>query len=500
MNHQRPEWNDANNALVGNGLSMVTLYYLRRYISTLAGLFKSVPDEPEVSEEVAELFFAIKHLFFSREDLLLSGITDGQRREMMDILGEAGSRYRNQLYERGFSGRKKKLTRRELDGFFVLGLNFIDFSIDANKRTDGLYHSYNLIEFDKNSCHITNLYEMLEGQVAVISSGHLDADESLKVLDALRASKMYRQDQGSYTLYPDKELPGFLEKNVIPEDKITQSEFLSEELKSGRRRVIERDENGICHFNGILRNAAELRERLSGTGQISDEETDTICTIFEECFNHKQFTGRSGTFYKYEGLGSIYWHMVSKLLLAVQETCQQAENEGVDPGIVARLKNHYHQIKDGLGLKKSPEMYGAFPTDPYSHTPGFAGVQQPGMTGQVKEDFITRFGELGIIVENGCIRFVPRLLSEEEFSDIDRDWDINQRSIQLKKGELGFSFCGTPVVYRLGSSNFIRLEMTGGREIDLPGTDQLNEPYSQQVFSRNGKILTIRVTLQKSPG
>ncbi|NIM63936.1 MAG: hypothetical protein GTO30_20500, partial [Acidobacteria bacterium] len=29
MNTQRPEWNDANNALVGYGLSMVTLCYLR---------------------------------------------------------------------------------------------------------------------------------------------------------------------------------------------------------------------------------------------------------------------------------------------------------------------------------------------------------------------------------------------------------------------------------------------------------------------------------------
>ena len=31
LNTQRPEWNDANNALVGHGLSMVTLYYMRRY-------------------------------------------------------------------------------------------------------------------------------------------------------------------------------------------------------------------------------------------------------------------------------------------------------------------------------------------------------------------------------------------------------------------------------------------------------------------------------------
>ena len=32
MNTQRPEWNDANNALVGKGLSVVTLAYLRRYL------------------------------------------------------------------------------------------------------------------------------------------------------------------------------------------------------------------------------------------------------------------------------------------------------------------------------------------------------------------------------------------------------------------------------------------------------------------------------------
>ena len=32
MNTQRPEWNDANNALVGKGLSVVTLAYLRRFI------------------------------------------------------------------------------------------------------------------------------------------------------------------------------------------------------------------------------------------------------------------------------------------------------------------------------------------------------------------------------------------------------------------------------------------------------------------------------------
>ena len=41
MNTQRPEWNDANNALVGKGLSVVTLGYLRRYLVFCQDLFSN---------------------------------------------------------------------------------------------------------------------------------------------------------------------------------------------------------------------------------------------------------------------------------------------------------------------------------------------------------------------------------------------------------------------------------------------------------------------------
>ena len=37
MNTQRPEWNDANNALVGTGISMVTLCYVHRFLHALDG-------------------------------------------------------------------------------------------------------------------------------------------------------------------------------------------------------------------------------------------------------------------------------------------------------------------------------------------------------------------------------------------------------------------------------------------------------------------------------
>ena len=51
MNTQRPEWNDANNALVGYGVSMVTLYYARRYAAFCLDLFSDVDRASKVSLE-----------------------------------------------------------------------------------------------------------------------------------------------------------------------------------------------------------------------------------------------------------------------------------------------------------------------------------------------------------------------------------------------------------------------------------------------------------------
>ena len=44
MNTQRPEWNDANNALVGKGLSVITLGYLRRYVVFWLSVLEGMED------------------------------------------------------------------------------------------------------------------------------------------------------------------------------------------------------------------------------------------------------------------------------------------------------------------------------------------------------------------------------------------------------------------------------------------------------------------------
>ena len=220
-------------------------------------------------------------------------------------------------------------------------------------------------------------------------------------------------------------------------------------------------------------------------------------------FDHKSFTGRSGTFFGYEGLGSIYWHMVSKLLLAVQEVSIKAinENENENEVIIGKLLDHYYEINEGIGAHKSPELYGAFPTDPYSHTPGGKGAQQPGMTGQVKEDILSRFGELGVFVHDGELQFNPRLLRNREFlnsAEVFKYTDVtNQvKEIELEKGSLCFTYCQIPIVYKLSGENQIKVVFNNEETLNLESLN-LNKEESKQIFGRTGKIEKLIVSLKK---
>ena len=226
-----------------------------------------------------------------------------------------------------------------------------------------------------------------------------------------------------------------------------------------------------------------------------------MTAIFEEVFNHKAFTGRSGTFYGYEGLGSIYWHMVSKLQLAVQECCIKAQEEQESPEVIGRLLEHYYEINAGIGVHKSPALYGAFPTDPYSHTPAGRGAQQPGMTGQVKEDVLSRFGELGVFIKNGCLYFSPVLLRKTEFLSESKtfhyvDVFMQQKAIQVGPNSLCFTYCQIPIVYTIGSSDRIEVIHSNNTKVDFDSL-QLDTPTSQKLFLRTGEILQINVTINE---
>jgi hypothetical protein len=506
MNTQRPEWNDANNALVGNGLSMVTLYYMHRFQAYMSQIVEEMKvDSIDVSVEVLQMFHDTTAVLKDSEQYLGNKMSDDTRFEIVKTLGKIGENYRNSIYDNGFVGDKAALSIESLKEFIEVSMIHLKDSIKKNKREDGLYHSYNLIRFDKENCSISNLYEMLEGQVSVLSSKALDGKESIAVLEALKNSSIYREDQNSYMLYPNRELPKFLEKNVIPEAQVMSSIVLKEELNQDRTRFIEKDINGKYHFNGRFRNGDEIEEALKATEEYKDEDIKIVKEIFSNLFNHHAFTGRSGTFYKYEGLGSVYWHMVSKLVLATQENFEEIYSQKGMNEEARTLMNRYGAIKEGIGVEKSPEEYGAFPTEAYSHTPGFAGVQQPGMTGQVKEDFISRLGELGVKVEEGLVHFKPVLLEKAEFLKEKKVWSLPRNSnttdaetIQLDENSLGFTFCAVPVIYYLEGNKKIIVCYKDGTESVFEDVDTLDIETSQTIFSRDGKIDRIKVYIDGS--
>jgi hypothetical protein len=149
----------------------------------------------------------------------------------MDALGSAATNYREQIYTNGFSGEKTHLKKVDLAHFIRTTLLFLEDTIRKNKKEDGLYHAYNLIAFDNDKeVSVDYLAEMLEGQVAVLSSGYLNAKESLGVLEALKRSKLYREDQKSYILYPNKTLPLFVDRNTIPATAVTGSKLLQQDV------------------------------------------------------------------------------------------------------------------------------------------------------------------------------------------------------------------------------------------------------------------------------
>jgi hypothetical protein len=489
MNTQRPEWNDANNALAGFGLSMVTVAYLRRYISFLIKLFdKSSQQEFSIPVEIAELFTHLSSLFTKTEPE--ETYSAKSRINFVKTCGLAFEKEREALYSKKCFTKVVPYQKQDI----LKGLNafrkHIDNTIKQNKKEDGLYHSYNTLVIKNKansseySMEIKHLDSMLEGQVAIISSGAITPEKTADLYEAMMNSDIREKRQYSYILYPNKKLPFFTQKNCIFRKEAEQISVLKEMLKVNNTEIITADitDTQVVHFNANFRNSDVLRKALKKINVTKNIEE--ICTLYEKTFDHQSFTGRSGTFYAYEGLGSIYWHMVSKLLLAIQENVFIAKGTTQQ-----RLIKAYYDVRKGLGFNKSPELYGAFPSDPYSHTPENQGAKQPGMTGQVKEEVITRWGELGIFIHEGVITFNPLLLRKCEFS---------------KEGNLDFTRFGCKFIYTLMPSSekqqdathqSVSISVNTGK---FTQTNTLCQKDSHELFIRSGKISCVRVQIPET--
>jgi hypothetical protein len=499
MNTQRPEWNDANNALVGHGLSVVTVAYLHRYVGYLQELLLAGDAGVEVGAELAGLLETVTTVLSDAAGDLAAGWSPARCRQVVEELGRAGESYRTQVYA-GVSSRRRVLEREQLVSLLATARTHLEDTVRSNAREDGLFHAYNTLSLDGEGLHVHRLAPMLEGQVAVLSSGMLDSQEAATLVKALRESPLHRADQHSYQLYPDVDVPTFFERNTWPAEQAAASTLLPLLHAAGERRLAVRDRRGAWHFGAGLSHAGDVTaelERLADDPRFADavaHDRALVLDVFEQVFDHRSFTGRSGTFFAFEGLGSIYWHMVSKLLLGVQRAVLS------EPATPPELLEAYEDVRHGLGYCKDPQTYGAFPTDPYSHTPAGRGARQPGMTGQVKEEVITRFAELGARVRDGCIMFDHRLLRETEWLREPARFDYldtegRERTLRLPAGSLAFTWCQVPFVLHRTGGYAVRVTFTDGRVETVEGA-VLPREVSAEIFSRTGRVESVELRLE----
>jgi hypothetical protein len=119
------------------------------------------------------------------------------------------------------------------------------------------------------------------------------------------------------------------------------------------------------------------------------------------------------------------------------------------------------------------------------------------MTGQVKEDILCRWGELGVLVEDGRIVFRPLLLRAEEFLQAPTRFayvDVHGRdqALDLDAGTFGFTVCATPVVCHRAETLSVQVVGADGIVTQIDGAT-LSRAMSAAVFGRTGTIACIEV-------
>jgi hypothetical protein len=488
LDTQRPEWNDANNALVGSGASVVTVCQLVRHLATVTRLVAAGPETLGIDQHVAAHAAEVEAALVG--DPVATAVAPEGRRAVLEALGRAGQRYRAAVYNGLVGGGERvRLERAVLMHLLDRAEGWLRATLWANRRPDGLWHSYNLLRFEgAERLVIDRLPLMLEGQVAAVASGALAPDVVREVLDTLRRSALWRADLGTYLLYPDREVTPFLARGAVPDEALAAIPGLDTLLGEDAFAAVLRRGADTLRFAPALTDSGALAARVDALVHDARRPAawrdqlgaarGALLDAYERTFHHAAFTGRSGSFFAYEGLGCVYWHMVSKLRLAVMEVLDAASaGPTANDSDVAALAGHYAEIRAGLGIECDPATYGAVPTDPYSHTPSSGGARQPGMTGQVKEDLLARRLELGVRFEEGRICFRRTALGPRDGARL--------------------AVCGTQVTVAVAADDGARVEVElADGAIERGDGLTLSLDRSRDVFQRNGAVRALRVVFR----
>ena len=123
------------------------------------------------------------------------------------------------------------------------------------------------------------------------------------------------------------------------------------------------------------------------------------------------------------------------------------------------------------------------------------------MTGQVKEDILSRFGELGVFVHKGQLQFKPDLLRKDEFLKTPSIFEYvnltgEALKIDLVNGTLGFTYCQVPIIYELGKKEYVKVLFKDAAVLEFDKLI-LDVETSRKVFERTEDIERILVYIIK---
>ena len=113
------------------------------------------------------------------------------------------------------------------------------------------------------------------------------------------------------------------------------------------------------------------------------------------------------------------------------------------------------------------------------------------MTGQVKEEVLTRFGELGVRVEDGTTSSARRCCAAANgrpgatfaYRDLAGHWV----SIKVPADSFAVTFCQVPVVVHRSNHRAITAHLQDGTEVSGTG-GALDADISANVFRRDGRV------------
>jgi hypothetical protein len=119
------------------------------------------------------------------------------------------------------------------------------------------------------------------------------------------------------------------------------------------------------------------------------------------------------------------------------------------------------------------------------------------MTGQVKEDVLTRWMELGVSVKSGLLSFKPSDLLSAEFLSQRTIWTYFALSgkwvdLELPKDSMAFTYCQIPIIYKQSNKDELRVSKSDGSHQISQGFE-LDKALSEEIFNRSGNIDQIEV-------